>query len=111
MLQIGQALIDVSEDASVSGVVDTGGLRLVAIVLPNDWTAGDLTFQASVDNERYEDVYTAADAELNVAAGEDRYVVMPEPYLEARYLKIRSGTSGTPVVQAADRLLELVFWF
>jgi hypothetical protein len=82
---------------------------VAAIVMPADWTAADLTFQASVDNSTYWNVYDADDAEVTVQAAEDRHIILdPADFAGCPYLKVRSGTSGAAVNQGAARTIQLV---
>jgi hypothetical protein len=79
--------------------------------MPAAWTAAALTFQVSDDagatwKELLDDTGTAititgpaAGNRLNVATGD---------FASAIFLKVRSGTSATPVNQAAARTLTLI---
>ena len=102
--------VTVSSGASLSESINLGSTRLSAIMMPADWTAADLTFQASPNSGgTYHNLYDEADAEVVVQAAEDRYIILsPDVWSGVRNLKIRSGTSGTPVNQAADRAITLV---
>lgn len=92
--------------------VDLRAWKLVAISMPADWSAADLTFQGSADGTTYWNLYESDDAEVTVQAAEDRFIAFSgaeKDFLTAcPYLKIRSGTSGTPVDQNAARVLTLV---
>lgn len=82
---------------------------LVAIQMPASWTAANLTFQGSNDNTNFFDVYNLDGDEYTVTAAASRYIVLsPFEFQWARYIKIRSGTTGTPVNQSADRTIVLV---
>lgn len=98
----------IENSGSLSGAVDLGGRKLVAIDMPSSWTAASLTFQASVDGVTYDDLYDGAtERALTVAAS--RYLAFNiADWVSVRFLKIRSGTAGTPVNQAAARTLTLV---
>lgn len=100
----------IASGASLSGAVDLRGVVLVGVNMPADWTAADLTFQATHEEAgTYQNVFDADDAEVTVQAAEDRYIVLePAKYAGIRFLKVRSGTSGTPVNQAAARTLVLL---
>jgi hypothetical protein len=81
---------------------------LQRIQMPAAWTAAGLTFQVSVDNSTYVDLYiggseTSFNADVDRGIGID----MDDALKMGPYLKIRSGTAGTPVNQAAERTLTL----
>lgn len=98
--------------ASLSGEVDLRGLVLVAVQLPAAWTAADLSFQAAekptAEGGVYGEVFigdaVGGGAALAVDAAASQYTTLnfvgsPQNCM----LKVRSGPSGVPVVQAADR--------
>jgi hypothetical protein len=95
---------------SLSGAVDCGaGLFPVALVLPAVWTAADITLQASADGTNYYDVYQSDNTEYTIKAAASRFIILdPADLAGVRYLKVRSGTSGTPVAQAAERVISVV---
>lgn len=100
----------IAADASLSGAVSLGGYALVAIKMPADWTAASLTFQASDDDDdTFYNMYSTDGTELTAQAADDRWIaIAPSDFVGARYIKIRSGTSGTPVNQAAERTLQVI---
>jgi hypothetical protein len=82
---------------------------LSAIIMPSAWTTANLSFQGSHDNSDYNDIYDEYGSEIIVNAGAARHIVLqPAIWSGTRFLKIRSGTTGTPVTQAAERTLELI---
>lgn len=88
------------------------GLRetLVAIIMPASWTTADLTFQASNDDTTFYNFYNAAGTEVTVEADASRWIgIDPVDFSGVAYMKVRSGTSGTPVAQGADRTLTFLF--
>ena len=107
----------IASGASLSDAVDTGNTNslssIVAIIMPSAWTAADLTFQASATVDgTYNDVYDDDDNEVTVQAGASRHIVLDDEMRShmagLRFIKIRSGTSGTPVNQGAGRSITLV---
>jgi hypothetical protein len=84
----------------------------VAILMPAAWTAAAITAKArhspsdtagNVNTDSAE--WTLASAQAAAGA----YVLLTNlPQLRARFLTLRSGTSGTPVAQGADRVLTLI---
>jgi hypothetical protein len=101
----------IAEDESLSTAVRLGGDIPVELIMPAAWTAAALTFQTSSDGVTYQDLYTDAAAEVTVQAAAARNIKLnPETFTGINYLKIRSGTSGTPVAQAAARTIQISVW-
>lgn len=104
----------IADDASLSGAVDLGaGKVLVAIEMPADWTAADLTFQVcSTSDGTYQDLYDQNGTEKNVKVAADRFVGLDDGsfWLGVRYLKVRSGTAASAVAQdrAAGTVINLI---
>jgi hypothetical protein len=83
--------------------------------MPAAWTAAGLTFQASLDGINYFNVFddgttagTFVETTWTAAASQYQIVAAPAKWVGVRWLKIRSGTSGVPVNQAAERTLTIV---
>lgn len=104
------AVIDAA--ASLSAVIDLEGYIVSAIEMPAAWTAAGLTFQAcSTKDGTFVDLYDDGGTEVSANAAASRAVAIDAAAgsLSAiRYLKVRSGTSAAPVVQAAERTLVLI---
>jgi hypothetical protein len=79
------------------------------IFMPAGWTAAGITLQTSLDNSTFYNVrdFDGAELALTVAAG--LYVPFDTAMLLGigPYLKVRSGTAGTPVNQGAERVVSL----
>ena len=92
------------------GQTPKSGLRLFGIVMPSSWTTANLSFQASIDGgTTYVDIMDATGTEYVVTAGTSRFIpVDPTPFSAISLLKVRSGTTGTPVNQSGTRTLTLV---
>ena len=89
--------------------INLNGMRLFGIVMPAAWTAANLTFQASADGTTYSNMYNSDGTELTVTASTSRYIYLdPAIFASVQFLKIRSGTAGTPVNQEAARTIGLV---
>jgi hypothetical protein len=86
------------------------GHGLVGLILPAAWTAADITVQISLDNVTFADLYAPDGTEvtLTVTAAATAIYLTPAQWVCARYVKIRSGTTGTPVNQAAARAVTLI---
>jgi predicted RecA/RadA family phage recombinase len=94
----------------VDGVA-LGSFHHLAIHMPASWTTGNLTLLASSSLEgTYNDVYDDAGSEVTIVAAASRCIVVDLLALAMgplRFIKLRSGTSGTPVQQAGARTLIL----
>jgi hypothetical protein len=102
--------VTIALGASLSPAADLSEQALLGIVMPAAWTAGDLTFQGSIDGVTYGNMYFAhTDSECVVQAAAARFIQLdPADFSALRYIKVRSGTSGTPVNQAAARTITLI---
>jgi hypothetical protein len=118
---VGRAYIDATESID-DNPIDVRAFELVAIQMPADWDAANLTFQgkpgatlsakAPGSNEVLQNVYDSGGTEVTVTAAADRYIVFTAAHAAAlnglAWVKIRSGTSGAAVVQNAAREIILL---
>lgn len=96
-------------NGNLSGAAELKGSALVGIVMPAAWDTANLTFQASYDGTTYNNVYDSSGNEVTVTAAASRFIqISPAAWSSVAYLKVRSGTSGTPVTQTAARTIKLV---
>lgn len=104
----GQSL---SAEVDLVRFIDVGGPRMCAISMPAAWTAASLTFQVSYDNGvTYQNVYDSNGNEYTVSAAAGSYILLdPATFITLGKFKIRSGTAGSPVNQAADRTLNVIY--
>ena len=98
----------IENGGSLSGIVDLGGRKLVAIVMPAAWDAAGLAFQASPDGTNFFNVYDGATERTLVVAASYYSALNIADWVGIRWIKIRSGTAGSAVNQAAERTLTLV---
>ncbi len=104
-----EALFDITEDDDLTAAISLLDLTPVAIIMPAAWDAADLTFQIGDSNDTFTNLYNDTGSEVVVTAAASRYIrLVPSEWVNMRQLKIRSGTSGTPVAQTADRTLIIV---
>lgn len=97
-------------NTALSGVLQINDLTPTAIVMPAAWDAANITIQTSQDGTNFNNLYdTTAEVALTSAAA-SRTLTLDGTKLRRghRYLKIRSGTSATPVNQTAARTLTLI---
>ncbi len=103
------AVIAISTSLSAAVLVPAG-FTLAGIIMPTAWTAANLTFQGSANGTLYNDIYNAAGTEYNVTASTSRFITIDPPdFAGVGWIKVRSGTTGTPVTQTAARSIVLVF--
>lgn len=107
--------VTIANGASLSDATsDNTGYRLIALQMPAAWTSASITFQGSLDNVTFGIWYGAYNSgAITVASGgaaADNYVQIDYPDTTAPpYLKVRSGTGGSPVNQGAERSIKLIF--
>jgi len=101
--------VEIKNGASVSTAVSLGGLHLVGLVMPNQWTSAAITFQAAFNDSAAYDLFDAQGSEVSVAAKADGWFALdPKLFCGFSTFRLRSGTTGTPVVQLADRTITLI---
>lgn len=99
----------IANGASLSAAVDLNERTPVALLMPAAWTAADITFQASLDNSTFYDVYDEAGSEYTLTVAVDQYIILdPVDLAGARYVKVRSGTGAAAQNQGAARIIGLV---
>jgi hypothetical protein len=105
--------VTIASGESLSEAVDLGqGESLVGIQMPGTWTTADLTFAGSIDGGRtFGNIYDGngtSETEVTVPADAGQVIRLdPADWVLFRHLKVRSGTSGTPVAQGGDRTIRL----
>jgi hypothetical protein len=96
---------------SVSNSVPLDYREWLGFVMPSGWTAAGITFQASIDNgATWVDAYDENGSEITFTVGASRYVLFSQPvkFFGSKLVRLRSGTSGTPVNQGADRVIRIL---
>jgi len=94
---------------SISSEIGIDGISMGIVIMPVGWTAAGITLQVGEwSNGSFFNLYDENGSEvvLTVAAG--RAVPLPPEVVAASFIKIRSGTAGTPVNQAAQRTGHIV---
>lgn len=100
--------VTIPSGSAVSGPAYLGHGELCALTYPTSWTTADLTLQTSLDGVTYQDAYNEAGTEITIKAGAARNVALIVPIRGALWLKLRSGSSGSPTNQGADRIIGLL---
>lgn len=97
----------IAASAALSNAVYVGAGKLVAIITPASWDAATLTFQGSADGVTYNNIYDGTGSETEFQADAARLISVDD-YSGTLWIKVRSGTSGSPVNQSVERDLVLV---
>lgn len=102
--------VTILDTESLSSALHLRGRVVVGIYIPASWTTGNITFQAcDTEDGTFVDVYTLTAELAATSAASSRYVALdPVNFHGINFLKIRSGTSGTPVAQSGDITLQLM---
>lgn len=103
---------DIPANTSTSQSIDLLSSVLIGFVTPSVWTTAAITLEVSLDNTIwfatiYDSASTATGVYLTpvVSSG---YTVDTLALIPYRYIRFRSGTSATPVVQAATRSIAVI---
>lgn len=100
----------IASGASLSGGVEIGNYPILALFVSSGWTSAAITFQGSVDGGvTYANVFDDSGVEVVIAANviptAANQIFVNASILEKlaglQFIKIRSGTSVTPVNQAS----------
>jgi hypothetical protein len=110
--QIRQCAVTIFNGTALSTAsADVQREQLVGVILPAGWDAAGITLQGSIDGQTWGNVFTAS-GELSFpsASCAPGNVLAFDAHLTPaiRFLKVRSGTSATPVNQTADRVVTLL---
>lgn len=90
-------------NASLSNAFYIGAGVIVGFQIPSAWTAALLTLQVSLDNVTYQNAYDSSGVEIQFTVTASEYTPVDPSALTGigPYLKLRSGTSGSPVTQVS----------
>jgi hypothetical protein len=100
----------IANGAALSAAVELGHDYLFAIEMPAAWTAAAITFDVSYDGTTFNPLYDDTGTEVSLTVAASRYVRINDParFFAIKKLKVRSGTVGSPVNQAAARTVNLI---
>ena len=94
---------------ALSAGVQINNIDIVGLLMPAVWDAAAITLQQSVDGAAWSGIYDQNGVEMTLQAAAGRYIVLPPSLLAGiGWIRIRSGTTATPVNQTANRTLS---WF
>lgn len=102
--------VTIASGQSLSPGIAMGVDTLVGIWMPAAWTAAGLSFQVSPDDgATWLNLSDPAGAEVALTAAASVFIQTNQyNWRGINMIKVRSGTSGTPVAQGADRLVTLI---
>ena len=110
-VQVAEVVIANGESLSGTVPLGAGARQLVGVIVPNEWTEADLSFAVNADNGTGWHRLKWDDAEYVVALegiGGDAISLEPSVFAGWPYVRVRSGTAGTPVNQDAARTLVVM---
>jgi hypothetical protein len=101
----------IPNNTALSQELDLGEHSLVGLIMPAGWTAASITFAvAPGPNQAFLPLYDDGGTEVTITVAASRHVTLSDANIAklraARFLKIRSGTSGAPVNQGAERQIQ-----
>jgi hypothetical protein len=95
----------IASGTALSAEVDIGGMTLVGIFVPAAWVTAGISFQGTIDGSTFGELVDQTNTAITVPSitgGAALFVALdPAKFRAVRALKVRSGTSGTPVNQTA----------
>jgi hypothetical protein len=105
--------VTIASGQSLSGAAGIGDYAVVGVIMPVAWDAANLTFQGAQESSgTFGNLYDEAGSELTVTAAAGRSIVMTGTKKDVLggfpWIKVRSGTSGAPVNQTANRTIILL---
>ena len=110
-IQVEEVVIANGESLSGTVPLGAGARQLVGVIVPNEWTEADLSFAVNADNGTGWHRLKWDGAEYVVALdgiGGDAISLEPSVFAGWPYVRVRSGTAGTPVNQDAERTLVVM---
>jgi hypothetical protein len=99
----------IANGASLSGAIAVGQGVPVAILMPGTFTGTSMTFQGSLDGTTFTNLYDTSGTEVSITVAASRLISLEAIFFPAiPYLKVRSGTAGSPTAEGGARTLSIV---
>ena len=98
-------------NTSVSDALDMDKNSLLGFIMPSAWTTAGITIEVSTDNSNWfpaRDAYGSTVGYIASPVVSNAYAVDVQSLLPWRYIRFRSGTTDSPVVQTAARTIPIV---
>lgn len=100
--------VTIVSGASLSSAADLDGTLMSSIVFPSGWTGTTATFECSADGTTYAAMRDSTGGFITLAVSGLSFVIVdPSYFVGASYVKVRSGTPLSPVVQSGDRTIVI----
>ena len=98
-------IVTIAINTSLSDAAELNGADVIRITIPDAWTAADITFQVDDGDGTFRDLWMEWGWELAVwvEVGTSIECSVFLRLQSIHKIKIRSGTSGAPVNQLAER--------
>ena len=98
--------------SSVSNTIDCNDRTITGFISPDAWTTAALTLEASADGQTwiaslFDSTSTAVGSYPSIAVSSG-YAIDINAMLPWRFVRFRSGTSASPVAQAAARVFTII---
>ena len=106
--------VKIASGGSQSEAVDLEHYELAGLIMPSAWTAAAITLLAADGpNATFAQVVDDAGTELSITVAASQIIgigteVKQGAVRALKWVKLRSGTAGVPVNQAADRTIHLL---
>ena len=98
-------------NTSVSDALDMDKNSLLGFIMPSAWTTAGITIEVSTDNSNWfpaRDAYGSTVGYISSPVVSNAYSVDVQALLPWRYIRFRSGTTASPVVQTTARTIPIV---
>lgn len=89
----------IASGTALSTSIDIANVQPLAIQVPSNWTAADITVQVSRDGSSWFNLFDSAGDEVLIKAAASRHIALALPLMGIQFLRFRSGTAATPVNQ------------
>src|SRR3954454_10155280 len=96
--------VTIANGQALSGPVALGEFVLTGIAMPAAWTAAGLSFQVSIDGGTTWLEMQSISPPISSTAPAGQFIAIdPTLWRGINMIQVRSGPSGSPVAQGADR--------
>lgn len=86
--------VTISNGGTTSTAIDTSGLSILGIVIPSSFTGTAISFQTSIDNSTYNNLYNTSNTLVSMNVTQARsYGIVPSDFAGWRFLKLVSNAT------------------
>lgn len=95
--------LTIADEGTVSTAAEIGWFINASIAMVTTWTSAAITFQGSNDGVTFYNIYDSTGTEVTIPAAThaSRAYELPAAVMNFRFIKIRSGTTASPVTQSS----------